>query len=191
MKSDHADVSIIIDPYKDELATAPRSISADIALFTRGEEGAVTLTNDPFVLSTSGECEIKGVLIYAREGDKEGHNLLRINAEQMSVGHLSAQKEKINDKQLEMLSEVDVLLLPVGGEEHFTAAEAAKAVSHIEPRVVIPYGFQSKANPKATPVSDFVKELGVVKEDGGNKVILKKKDLPQENMKLIVLDIDA
>ena len=43
-------------------------------------------------------------------------------------------------------------------------------------------------DPKAKPVSDFIKELGLKPEVTDKKIIIKAKDLPQEETKLYILE---
>jgi len=181
------DVVIVIDPYKPAAGVFPRNLSPDIGLYSRGEAGSINLSGQPFILSTPGECETKGVLITTAPGHTADALVLRIDAEDISVGHLGRTNSPLSDAQLEVLSEVDVLFVPFGGEGCYDAEEAVKAVNAVEPRIVIPMAFQSDNDPTAPPVSQFLKEMGVKNGQPEKKVIVKKKDLPQEETKVIIL----
>lgn len=181
------DVIAVIDPYRPTTGEFPRSLMPDIGLFTKGEEGSITLSGEPFILSTPGECETKGVLITTTEGHEPGTLMIRLDAEQLSLGHLGMTSKPLTDKQLEMLSGVDILLVPVGNGEAYDAEAAAKAVNAIEPRIVIPMAFKCDTDPKAKPVDEFLKEMGSTNGTPEKKVIIKKKDLPQEDTQVIVL----
>lgn len=187
VKSQGEDVTIVIDPYKAKTGTMPRSMTPDIALFTRTAKNALTLSGTPFVLDTAGECDVKGVLVIAVEGADAEHTMLRIDAEHMSVGHLGLTKATLNDRQQEVLSGVDILLVPCGNKESYDAEAAVKMVNQLEPRITIPYAFKSDIDPQAKPVSGFVKEIGVAAETPEKKIVIKRKDLPQEDMRVIVL----
>ncbi len=89
---------------------------------------------------------------------------------------------------MEVVSGVDVLFVPVGGEECYDAETAVKMVNEIEPRIIIPMAFKSENDPTAADVSAFIKAIGLKAEEPQSKVIVKKKDLPQEEMKVIVLE---
>lgn len=180
------DVSIVIDPYKPSAGTFPRSLTPDIGLYTRGQEGSVTLSGNPFILDTPGECETKGVLIMAAAGREPGTTVLRIDAEDIGVGHLGMIGSSPDKAALDMLAGVDILCLPVGSKEAFEPQAAMKIVSIIEPRIIIPIGFKSPNDPKAGTVDGFLKEIGQASAPE-SKVIIKKKDLPQEETKVIVL----
>lgn len=182
------DITIVIDPYKPNDGVFPRSLTPHIALYTRGEDGSVTLSGNPFILSTPGECETKGVLMTAISGKNGVSTLIRIDAEQLSLAHLGRTKEPLTEEQLEVLGDVDILCIPVGGgEDCYDAETAVKMVNAIEPRIVIPIAFRSDNDPKADPVETFLKEMGLPRGPEEKKVIIKKKDLPQEETKVVVL----
>lgn len=181
------DVVVIVDPYKPEKGNFPRSLTPHIALYTRGEDNSVTLSGNPFVLSIPGECETNGVLMTAVEGHETGEILIRIDTEGVSVGHLGQIKKQLTNDQLETLSGVDVLCVPVGGGDMYDAEAASKAVNAIEPRVVIPMAYQSDNNPEADKLENFLKEMGIIKNEPEKKVIIKKKDLPQDETSVVVL----
>lgn len=181
------DIVIAIDPYKQAKGAFPRSLAPDIGLYTRGEKDSITLSGSPFVLSNPGEIENKGVLVAAVQGHEKNQVILRLDAEQISVGHLGLINKQLTNEQLGVLSGVDVLLIPVGNGDGFDAEAAMKAVSSIEPRIVIPMAFKSDNDPTAKPVDNFLKEIGATKGTPEKKVIIKKKDLPQDETQVIVL----
>lgn len=187
-KPQSEDVLVAIDPYKPAKGNFPRSITPQIALYTRGQEDSITLSADPFVLDSAGECEVKGVLVTAVQGANSDSVYFRIDMEGMSVGHLGLTNKDLTQAHLNVLGGVDVLLVPFGHKDAFDASGAVKAINAVEPRVVIPIGFQSENDPDAKPLDNLLKELGNPGEKPEKKVILKKKDLPQEDMQIIVLD---
>jgi len=181
------DVTIVIDPYKPEKGAFPRSLTPEIGLYTRGQKNSVTLSGNPFILDTPGECETKGVLITASQGEKANDVKFRIDAEQMSVGHLGLANKPLTDKELEVLADVDILLIPVGGNDCYDAQTAVKVANRIEPKIIIPIAFKSDNDPKAKSVDDFLKEMGVSNGAPEKKFIIKKKNLPAEETQVVVL----
>ncbi|MFA6427167.1 MAG: MBL fold metallo-hydrolase [Candidatus Magasanikbacteria bacterium] len=181
------DIVIVIDPYRPEHGTFPRSLTPDIALFTHGEKDSITLSGEPFVLSMPGEVDTKGVLITAVEGHEPGQTMLRIDSEQLCVGHIGLINKPLTSRQLELFSNIDILCVPVGQGEGFDAEAAVKLINEIEPRIVIPMAFKSDNDPQAKPVELFLKEIGAQQVTPETKAIVKKKDLPEEETKVIVL----
>jgi len=182
------EIVVVIDPYKQEKGNFPRSLTPHIGIATHGEDELITLSGDPFIVSIPGEYETKNVLIQAVAGKDEQNMAIRVDAEMMSFGHFGLTKETPNDAQIEFLSGVDILAIPVGGKNSYSAEQAVKLINNIEPRIVIPYAYKSDNEPDADSVEVFLKEIGVPAEKPGTKVIIKKKDLPQEDMQIIVLE---
>jgi len=181
------DVIVVIDPYKPAKGTFPRSLVAHIGLYTRGQAESITLSGDPFILSTPGECETRGVLVTAVQGHEPDQVFFRVDSEYLSVGHLGNATKELTNKQLEVLGDVDVLIVPVGGAGCYTPEQAGKAVNVVEPRIIIPIWYTSDNDSTASPVSAFLKEFGAKDIVEEAKTIIKKKDLPQEDTRVIVL----
>ena len=186
-KPDSDDVIVVIDPYKPDTGVFPRSLSPQIALYTRGTDGSIILSGEPFILETPGECETKGILMTAVQGHSDHHIMVRIDAEQLRIGHLGMTDKPLTDAQLEVLSDVDILFVPVGGAGCYNADGATKAITAIEPRIVIPMCYQSDTDPKAGSVDSFLKEMGAANGTPEKKFIIKKKDLPVEETRVVVI----
>ncbi|OIO18805.1 MAG: hypothetical protein COY69_02215 [Candidatus Magasanikbacteria bacterium CG_4_10_14_0_8_um_filter_32_14] len=182
------DVTIIIDPYKQTKGSCPRSLTPDIALFTRGEKDIITLSGEPFVFSTPGEVDTRGVLITAVEGHEAGQIMLRIDSEDMTIAHVGIIKKQLTPRQLEVLSNIDILCLPVGHPDSFDVENAIKLINEIEPKIVIPFAFNSDNDPDAKAIEGFLKEIGSKNGLPEKKLIIKEKDLPEEDTLVVVLE---
>ena len=182
------DITIVIDPYKQEKGNFPRSLTPNIALFTRTAKNSITLSGNPYILDTAGEIDTKDILITATEGHEEGRFMLRIDAEKMSIGHLGLTNKELTDKQIELLTNIDILFIPIGHEKSYTAETAIKIINSLEPRIVIPMAFKSDNDPEAKEITNFLKEMGKKDLEAEKKVIVKKKTLPEEEMQIILLE---
>ncbi len=180
------DVTVVVDAYKPDNGSFPRSLTPNIAIFTRGEEGSIPLSGNPFIISTPGEYEIKGVLITVGQG-KNGELVCRVDAENLTVGHLGLRKTKLDQKELEALGDVDILCVPAGGGESFDIEGAIDVANTIEPRLIIPIATASDNDPKALSAEAFAKAFGSGTDSAEKKLIMKKKDLPQEETKVVLL----
>jgi len=182
------DVVILIDPYKPKIGDFPRSFTPQIAVFSRGPEDAVTLSQDPFVVDTLGEVEVKDAMFYTLPGE-DGNLITKINCEGINLVHLGKMNKKLDDNKIEKVGAVDILFIPVGDAGIYLEPEmAAQIVTALEPRIVIPMAYKCDTDPNVGTLDDFIKELGLKPELTDKKVIIKKKDLPQEETKLIVLE---
>ncbi len=182
------DLTVVIDPYKQEQGEFPRSLTPNIAIFTRGEKNSITLSGNPYILSTAGEVDIKDVMVSAVEGHSEEETMIRIDVEKLSLGHLGLTNKTLTEKQIDLLSGVDILFIPVGNEKSFDTEQAIKTINSLEPRIVIPMAYKSDNDPKAKDIDNFLKELGLKDINPEKKIIIKKKDLPEEEMKIMLLE---
>src|SRR3989344_1516310 len=82
----------------------------------------------------------------------------------------------------------DTLFVPVGGVNALDAEEAVHVINLIEPRIAIPmyYAFPGFSVLALHTVDTFLKEIGSVSM-AEEKLTLKKKDVPQDEMKIVVL----
>lgn len=189
-KNMEEDVVVLLDAYRPDKGEFPRSFSPQIAAFSHGRENSATLSQDPFILDTLGEVELKNVMLSAYPvGDNK--TILRILAEGLNIVFLGQLDKKVEGAILEKIGSPDILFVPVGdGKKYLDAEAAAQLVNELEPRIVIPIGYKCDTEPTASEVKDFIKETGLTPEKTEGKVIIKKKDLPQEERKLIVLEKD-
>ncbi len=185
-KNDDKEITIVIDPYKQEKGSFPRSLAPNIACFSNTQKNSITLSQDPFVVDTLGEMEVQKVMIYALPGEEQV--IFKINSEDMNLVHLGMISKKPTSSVLEKLDTPDILIIPVGGEPFINIKDAADLVTALEPRIVIPIGYKSDNDQNLKEVEIFLKEIGIQPEEKTQKTIIKAKDLPQEETKLILLE---
>jgi L-ascorbate metabolism protein UlaG (beta-lactamase superfamily) len=182
------EVVILIDAYKPDAGEFPRSLSANVALFTKGQAGSTTLTQEPFIIDTLGEFDIKNNIITTWAGP-EGSVIYKVHSENISVVHFGPMTTPPTEETLENLGKVDILLLPMGGNKnYFSPTAAAQLANTIEPRIIIPIAYQCDTDSDAEPLTAFIKEIGLAPHSTDKKLIIKSKDLPQEDMELYVLE---
>jgi L-ascorbate metabolism protein UlaG (beta-lactamase superfamily) len=194
-------VNIAIDPFSEELGLRFPKTEANIVLVTHqhyDHNNAKAVEGKPFLIEGPGEYEIKEVFIQgipAFHDDSQGKErglttIFTIEAEDLRLCHLGdlGQKELTSD-QLEKIGEVDVLMIPVGGVYTISAKEALKIMSQIEPKITIPMHFAlPKLKPKLEGPDKFFKMLGIKKIEPLNKLTVKKKDLSEEEARIILLN---
>ena len=94
----------------------------------------------------------------------------------------------LSEEELEFIGDVDILLVPVGGDSVLDGEKAAEVVRQIEPRLVIPMQFKIKdLKIKRSDESKFLKEMGG-KSENENKLKISRKDLPEDTTRVIVLE---
>ncbi len=193
-------VSICIDPFSDDIGIKMPSFSADLLLVTHphfDHNNKKAIKGDPFTIEGPGEYEARGVFVKGipawhdnSQGLERGENTIYvIETEELRVCHLGdlGQKE-LSSEQIGEMGDIDVLLIPVGGIYTINGAEATKIIAQIEPRMVIPmhYGI-GKLRVKLDGVDKFLAAMGVKSMEQQPKLLIKKKDLPQEETKVVIL----
>jgi len=90
--------------------------------------------------------------------------------------------------QVEDLSDVDVLLVPVGGVTTIDAAEASEVISLLEPKIVIPmhYGTEVLQGSKLKPVDQFLKEMGIKTTVPEDSLKVTKGGLPSDTQVIVM-----
>ena len=193
-------VKIVIDPYDEKIGLKVPKLEADIVLVTHDHEdhNNIKAVFGNFVaFKGPGEYEEKEIFITgipsfhdASEGKERGINTIYIiESEEMRICHLGdlGQKE-LTDEQLEKIGDVDILMIPVGGTFTIDGSEAVKIMSQIEPKIIIPMHYKiPKLNLKLEEVDKFLKTMGIKSVEPEVKFNIKKKDLPVEEAKIVVL----
>lgn len=191
-------VTLITDPYADSIGFKMPRLEADVVTISHDHEdhsNIGALRGDPYVINCAGEYDVKGILVEGVEvaHDEKGERgkviAYRIDLDDITVVHLSDLGTTLSAKQLEPLAGADVLLIPVGGKFTLDAKKAVEVVSQIEPRIVIPMHYQVEGlKYDLDSVDKFIKELGV-KPRMEEKLKINKKDLPVEDMELVILSM--
>lgn len=194
------DLVIAFNPISKESKLNDSRFGADIALLsintpeTNGIEQLSFGEKKPFVISGPGEYEIKDVFIKGFAGGKSKDGKLNtiyfISLEGMSICFLGAlsSKDDISTDAKSALESVDILFVPIGGDEVLTASEAYKLAVSIEPKIMIPMHYGDDSLGKSA-LKAFIKE-----GEGGEeleKLTLKKKDLEGKDGDIIVLATDT
>ena len=147
---------IVTDPYDDTVGYPPLRVKADAVLsshehFDHNCFNAVT--GDPEILNAPGVHEVCGAKITAVpsfhdevRGAKRGENLIHlIEAEGMRIAHLGdLGHQPDTDAQREALSDLDVMLIPIGGTFTITTPEAVKLIEAFRPRCAIAMHFKNR-----------------------------------------------
>lgn len=193
-------ITVVTDPFDKSIGLKVPNFEADIVTVSHNHNdhnNTGAIRGNPFIIKSAGEYDVKGVFIDGaetyhdeKEGAERGKNIIyRIDIDDISVAHLGDLGHILDAKQLGKLEGTDILLIPVGGIFTLDAKKAVEVVSQIEPRIVIPMHYKTpglKIN--LEPIDKFIKELGL-KPTYEEKLKISKKDLPAEEMELVILKI--
>lgn len=194
------DATVITDPCPKDTGYNIARQTANIVTVSHdhpAHSNVAAVAGSPRIIDGPGEYEVGGVLIAgvrtyhdAAGGAERGKNtayLIEIDGVRIchlgDIGHVPTQD------QIEELSGADILLLPVGGHTTIDGAAAARTVSLLEPRVVVPMHYATPAlkGPSLDGLERFLKEMGVKAAPSEPKISVNRGGLSGET-RTVVLD---
>ncbi|MDP3900645.1 MAG: MBL fold metallo-hydrolase [bacterium] len=207
-------VTIVTDPYDKEYGLNLPSTEADIVTVShqhKDHNNTAGIKGNPYVIDTAGEYEVKSIFLQGidsfhdnSQGQKLGGNIMyRLRIEDLAVTHLGDLGHTLDAKQIERLEGTDILFIPIGGTFTLDAKKAIEVINQIEPRMIIPMhynvpGLKFKSGEKIDGLDKFIKEIGIkptspheisggtISRGGEEKLKVGKKDLPIDDMELVV-----
>ena len=141
-----ADGTAVLDPYADLSVPGykPLKLTADLVLCSHGHSDH----NGSQCVALSGKpCSITVETIASwhddAEGAKRGDNTIHVlGTEGMRIAHLGDLGCELSAEQINLLQDLDVLMIPVGGFFTIDAEQAAEIIRQLQPRVVIPMHYR-------------------------------------------------
>lgn len=195
--------TLVTDPYDSEMVGLKYpKVSADIVTISHAHADhnkKEAVKDVKRYVEGPGEYEIAEVSIFGypsyhddKKGSERGPNTIyKILMEEISVVHLGDLGHKLPEKLVESLGDIDILLIPVGGEYTIDAVKAAETVRVLEPKIIIPMHYQMPGLKKQTfekleDAEKFTKELGLpIKRM--SKLSIKSEDFG-EDQKVVILE---
>ena len=199
------DATVVTDPFDKTLGYDVPRVRADIVTVSHDHPHhncVNAVKGDLKVVESPGEYEINSVFITGiatypsrrrRKGEKDNDNgnernvIFVFEIDGLTVCHLGDLAQVPTQTQVEALSNVDVLMVPVGGSTSLNAAQAAEIISLIEPFIVIPMHYKTGATSlKLDGVSKFLKEMGAPRIEPMDVLKVTKSSLPQETQVVVL-----
>lgn len=184
--------SVIVDPYHEDLGFGLGKLKADVVLVTHdhaGHNNPKAVSDFRKVVTGPGEYEIRDIMIQGirtyhddQKGALRGKNttyLIRMDG--VVVCHLGDLGHMLSSSQVDEMDEVDVLLVPVGGESTIGSGEAAEIVSSIDPRIVIPMHYQVDGiRPDLDTLDRFLREMGASGAQAVARLVVNRSNVPED-----------
>lgn len=116
-----------------------------------------------------------------------GNTIYLIQLEDLSICHLGDLGHVPSSSQIQELSKVDVLMIPVGGITTLNVTSAAETIGLLEPKIVIPMHYRTeRARPDLLPLADFLKEMGLEETTAQPRLNVTRSSLPQESQVVVL-----
>lgn len=193
------EATIVMDPVGRATGYALPKQKADIVTVSHqhpGHNAVGQVQEGYFLIDGPGEYEVSEVFVtgirtfHDGEGGKArgANTVYLLELEELRICHLGDLGHPLTEEQVEGLSEVDVLLVPVGGGSALDAAGASEVIGQIEPRLVVPMHYRTpRGDQGLEDIGRFCKELGVEDQTPRDKLTLRKSDLP-ETVQVVLLE---
>ena len=146
------ETSIITDPFPPSIGLELREPAPTLATVSHRHPNhscREALAGEPRVLDGPGEYELSGIYVTGvmtpkGEGDPPGkrNTAYLFEIERLRVCHLGDVSARLSPRQVQELSPMDILLIPVGGGCTIGASGAAEMVRALGPRVVVPMHYR-------------------------------------------------
>lgn len=200
-QSKNSQVKLVIDPFDKSVGLRVPRIEADILLVTHqhyDHNNIKSVTGNPFLIEGPGEYEAKSIFVQGvhsfhddSQGKERGQNTIYvIGSEDIKICHLGdLGQDELTEEQVEKIGDIDILMIPVGGKYTIPAEKASKIMSQLEPKITIPMHYAlPNLKIKLDPLSKFLKAFGIKSLAPIKKLSIKKRDIPTEEAKIIILE---
>lgn len=180
-------VRILIEPPQKESGINPPRLKSDVLIYSHEITGdSPRSSEETFVIDSPGEYEIKGVNI---QGIADNENIIyNIKMDDIKISHLGFANKKFDNEKSAELDDPDIVLVPIGGGEILDAKEAMNVINQLEPNIAVPMLYGVKGlKIKREPILPFLKE-SEAKESPQQKLTIKKKDLTEEETRIVILE---
>jgi len=147
---------VLTDPFKKMLGYKLPEIEANIVSTSHehGDHNNINAVKSSFVhINELGEFSEDGIEIKGMEtfhdkfsGSKRGKNTVyNFKIDEINICHCGDLGHILSSNQIEEIGNVDILLLPVGGLATINAFDAAQVIKQLNPTIVIPMHYRTKA----------------------------------------------
>ncbi len=186
---------LVTDPYGESIPYGPLDCTADVITVSHDHfdhnavgrvKGSPTVVRGEGAHSASG-IRFQGIASFHDEsgGAERGPNtIFAFEIEGIRMAHLGDLGETLSEEQAAALSDVEALLIPVGGHYTIGADEAAALLNRLPSlRVVIPMHYKTDRlgdDFPIAPVEDFARMVQNVKHIGSSEVALSRESLPAQ-----------
>ena len=179
-------VGVVIVDYEGKLPNPAKVKDANtvFAYSSDGDEDHVS--NDFQVLTGPGEYEIGGLSIrgVATPADdpaisRKINTVYIVDADGLQVAALGNPGSQPSAQSVQQISKVDVLIINTESQG-LEPDELSNAIRNLEPKIVVPSGYDSQLGKPSTEMQRLLTELGVKVFDATARVTVTKSGLPDE-----------
>ncbi len=194
--TERATLAIVTDPFSAGAGLEPPRLKADVVTISRDDPRHNNINavigaqrGDVRKITGPGEYEMGGVFItgVAMRPEKKGADqkctVYAFNFDGLSVAHLGGLSFVPTQSQIDALETVDVLLVPISGDDELNPAQASEVISMIEPSIVVPMGYAPKGKDS---LNKFLKEMGLTSPKMQYSLKVTRSSLPEDTQVILL-----
>lgn len=178
--------TVVVDPKLSLVGLKDLKVSDCVEVAT---DNALGIDSDQKILINGpGEYEVSGVAIrgvavnrYRDNSDKKS-TIYKLEIAGQRIAILGHTQEPLDEAQLEYIGLVDILLIPVGGNNYtLDGHTATKITNQIDPRIIVPMHYEDKGikyDVTQDALTNFLKELSPQEHEIVDKLKIKNGILP-------------
>jgi len=196
------DVTIVLSPYDKKLGLRPPQGNADVVIVPHPNEmfsNSQILRGDPVIINRPGEYAVKGVNVVGSDTPADPHGgqtrgntvVFTIDVEDIKIAYLCAIGTELTPEIIDTVIGADILFIPVGDTEGIDAKTAEVIARKLEAKLIIPMQYKIKGLKVKTlrDEKDFCAEIGNCPKSKEEKLIIKKKDIENKTMEVILMKV--
>ncbi len=194
VRASAGDTTVVFAPVsKSSKNFKPTNFGADVAFIPlnhpdmNGAEEASRGDKKPFVVFGPGEYEVKEITASGYptiQKDKEDdliNTVYSLKFDGLNVLYLGCLATQELPKEVMEMDAPDILIIPVGGGQVLSPADAQKLAVKLEAKIVIPIMTDEKS------LKQFLKEAGAEGTKAEEKLTVKPRDVAGKQNEVVVL----
>lgn len=186
--------AVVMDPASRAAGFDMGRPGADIVTISRQHPHhahASGVRGQPIIIDGPGEYEIEGVQLFGlpcpivRTGDAAGserNTAYIVEAEGLHLAHLGSGCTPPREDEAGLFSNLDILIVPIGGDEAVAPERAARTVRDLEPTIVIPVSYEGPAAAGEQPavLRAFLDATGLSGGEPLSRLSIRRRQLGEE-----------
>ena len=155
---------------------------------------AAGVRGEPIIIDGPGEYEIEGIQLFgilspllSESSDTNGEPPLRntayiVEADGLQVAHLGGGCTPPSTEEAELLSNLDILIIPIDGDKTVEPTQAARTVRDLEPKIVIPISYPGPraSGAQAQTLKAFLDATGLSPEEAQSKLSIQPRQIGEQ-----------
>lgn len=193
-------VVILTDPFDNKIGYKPYNGFADVVTISHhhfDHDYTKNLSEDTKIIDSTGvfnfqNVKIEGIPSYHDKvkGAARGNNTIFVfQVDNLRICHLGDLGYILNDDEINLLGDIDILLIPVGGNFTINAREAAELCRKLQSKIVIPMHYKtSLISLPLDGVDKFILEMKNGEKMIENKISILDKPSGVNEVKILNIE---